>query len=80
MKNIYIYIYILLPEPPAHSHENTKVSFIEMANKPVLVGIARTRLRFDEESPHWLDMGMGMKSPTFLIGYGDGYENVHIPP
>ena len=27
-------------------------SSLEMANKPVLVGIARTRPRFDGESPH----------------------------
>jgi len=28
------------------------------------VGIARTRPRFDEESPHWLSMGMG--NPRFF--------------
>jgi len=26
--------------------------YLEMANKPILVGIARTRPRFDKESPH----------------------------
>ena len=39
-----------------------------MANKPVPVGIARTRPRFDGESP------------TFSVGYGDGYGMYIYPP
>jgi len=40
-----------------------------MANKPVSVGIARTRPRFDGKSPHWL--GMGMRNPRlFQLGMG----------
>jgi len=30
------------------------------------VGIVRTRPRFDRESPHWLDMGMGMGNPRLF--------------
>ena len=42
-----------------------------MTNKPVPVGIARTRLRFDGESPHWLGMGMDMGTPQlFQLGMG----------
>jgi len=42
-----------------------------MTNKPVPVGIARTRLRFDGESPHWLGMGMDMGNPQlFQLGMG----------
>jgi len=42
-----------------------------MANKPAPVGIVRTRPRFDEESPHWLGMGMGMGNPRlFQLGMG----------
>jgi len=45
--------------------------WLEMTNKLVLVGIARTRSRFDGESPHWLGMGMGMGNPRlFQLGMG----------
>jgi len=40
-----------------------------MANKSVPVGIARTRPRFDGESPHWLGMGMG-NFWLFQLGMG----------
>jgi len=44
---------------------------LEMTNKLAPVGIARTRTRFDGESPHWLDMGMGMgNSRLFQLGMG----------
>jgi len=51
-----------------------------MRNKPVFVGIVRTRSRFDEEFSHWLGMnGYGYgESPTFSIGYGDVYILVII--
>ena len=42
---------------------------LEMTNKLAPVGIARTRTRFDGESPHWLDMGMG-NSRLFQLGMG----------
>jgi len=35
-----------------------------MTNKPVHVGIARTRPCVDGESPHWL--GMGMRNPRLF--------------
>jgi len=46
-----------------------------MANKSVLVGIARTRPRFDG-NPALTGYG---EFPTFSVGYGDGYGDVHIP-
>jgi len=46
---------------------------LEMANKPVPVGITRTRPRFDGESPLWLGMGMGMgNTRNFQLGMGMG--------
>jgi len=42
---------------------------LEMANKPVPVGIVQIRPRFDGESPHWLDMGMG-NPRLFQLGMG----------
>jgi len=54
---------------------------LEMANKPVPVGIARTRPRFDGESPHWLGMGMGMGNPRlFQLGMGMGMGMYIYPP
>jgi len=42
---------------------------VEMANKPVPVGITRIRPRFDGESPLWLGMGMGMgNTRNFQLG------------
>jgi len=42
-----------------------------MANKPIPVGIVRTRPRFDGESPYWLSMCMGMGNPRlFQLGMG----------
>jgi len=37
---------------PTHSTLNYIHLQVEMANKPVPVGIVRTRPRFDGESPH----------------------------
>jgi len=52
-----------------------------MANKPVSVGIVRTRPRFDGESPHWLGMGMGMGNPRlFQLGMGMGMGMYIYPP
>jgi len=54
-----------------------------MTNKPVSVGIARTRSRFDGESPYWLGMGMGMgmENPRlFQLGMGMGMEIYISPP
>jgi len=46
---------------------------LEMVNKLVPVGIARTRPRFDGESPHWLGISMGMGNPQFFqLGMGMG--------
>jgi len=54
---------------------------LEMANKPVPVGIVRTRPRFDGESPHWLGMGMGMGNPRlFQLGMGMGMGMYIYPP
>jgi len=51
-----------------------------MANKPAPVGIARTRPRFDGESPHWLGMGMGMENlRLFQLGTGMGMR-MNISP
>ena len=46
-----------------------------MANKLVPVGIVRTRPRFDGRGiPALTGYGYGYgESPTFSIGYGDGY-------
>jgi len=42
-----------------------------MANKSVSVGIVRTRSRFDEKSPYWLGMSMGIGNPRlFQLGMG----------
>ena len=52
-----------------------------MANKLVPVGIARTRLRFDGESPHSLGMGMSMGNPQlFQLGMGMGMRMYISPP
>jgi len=54
-----------------------------MANKPVSVDIARTRPRFDGESPHWLGMGMGMGMGNpwlFQLGIGMGIGMYISPP
>jgi len=56
---------------------------LEMANKPVPVGIARIRPRFDGESPHWLGMGMGMgmgNPRLFQLGMGMGMGMYIYPP
>ena len=59
--------------------------WIEMANKPVPVGIIRTRPRFDGESPLWLGMGMGMgmgmgNTQNFQLGMGMGMGIYIYPP
>jgi len=57
------------------------LSYVEMANKPVTMGIARTRPRFDGESPHWLGMGMSMGNPRlFQLGMGMGMGMYISPP
>jgi len=54
---------------------------LEMTNKLVPVGIARTRPRFDGESPHWLAMGMGMGNPRlFQLGMRMVIEMYISPP
>jgi len=54
---------------------------LEMANKPVPVGIVRIRPRFDGESPHLLGMGMGMGNPRlFQLGMGMGMGMYIYPP
>jgi len=61
-------------------NKSKNIGWVDMANKLVPVGIARTRPCFDGKFPHWLGMGMVMgESLTFSIGYGDGYGDVHIP-
>ena len=46
---------------------------VEMANKPVSVGMAWTCPCFNGESPHWLSMGIGMGNPRFFqLGMGMG--------
>jgi len=52
-----------------------------MVNKSVSVGIARTRSRFDGETPHWPGMYMGMGNPRFFqLGMGMGMGINIFPP
>jgi len=50
-----------------------------MANKPVPMDIVRIRPCFDGNPRiDWVWVWV-WEIPTFSIGYGNGYENVHIP-
>jgi len=61
----------------------TMLSRVEMANKPIPVGIARIRPHFYGESSHWLGMGMGIgmgNSQLFQLGMGMGMGMYISPP
>jgi len=66
IKEILIVLFLTMANVIYGSHP---LQWLEMENKPAPVGIARTRPRFDEKSPHWLGMGMGMGNPRlFQLG------------